>query len=123
MVLIFVNLINVDRFFHKFLDSDEFFEVLVAVTQQVRNIGNGDVQKPDHDIVLFLFEQETDINPEEDHKKGEEDGKSEEHVRVDVVKIPLKGVFGEGVINVINEVVVNVAKSIRLEPSVGLYHF
>jgi hypothetical protein len=123
LVLVFINFIHIDGLFHKFLDADKFFEVLVTVAEKVRDVRDGDIQKPDHDVVLFLFEKKADVNPEEDYEESEEDSQSKENVGVNMIKFFVERILGKGVIDEVDEVVIHIIEGIGLEPSKGLNHF
>ncbi len=123
LILFFFDLIKVHGFFHKFLDANELFEVLVTVRKEVRNVRDGNVEEPDHDIILFLFKEKADINPEKDHDKSDEDGQSKENMGVNEIEICMERIIGKRIVNEIHEVVIDIIEGIRLEPGEGLNHF
>ena len=61
---------------------------------QMRNVGNWNIQKPNHNIVSFLVDEETDIDPIGHHQ----DGDGEDCGGKDVGK-QLTGVDQDGVVD------------------------
>jgi hypothetical protein len=92
------------------------------MSKQMGDIGNGNVQEPNHNVILFLFEQETDVNPEENHKQCDKDCKSKEKVRINNIEIFLKRIQRECAIYEIDEVVIHIAQGICFETCKGFDH-
>ncbi len=88
----------------------------------MRDIRNRNVQKPNHNVILFLFQQKTDVNPEENHEQSDKDSKSKENVRINKIEIFLKRILRERVVYEIDEVVIHIVQGIRLKTCKSLEH-
>ncbi len=80
LILGLINLIDIDGLFHKLLNANKLLQILITMETQMRNIRNGNIQKPNHNIILLFVKLKRNINPETDHCEGYGNGETEEGV-------------------------------------------